>query len=84
MGTPDDILGASSGSPSGAAMPHVVFTSHLQNFVSCPASASRHASGERLAMGSTTGGLWTSMNGGDSWQCTSTNLPPVYCVRFWT
>jgi photosystem II stability/assembly factor-like uncharacterized protein len=40
------------------------------------------ASGERLAMGSTTGGLWTSSDGGDSWKCVSAHLPPIYCVRF--
>ena len=40
------------------------------------------ASGERLAMGSTTGGLWLSENGGDRWQCLSVHLPPIYCVRF--
>jgi hypothetical protein len=40
------------------------------------------ASGERLAIGSTTGGLWISMNRGDSWQCATTHLPPVYAVRF--
>lgn len=39
-------------------------------------------SGEVLAMGSTTGGLWISENGGERWQCVSANLPPVYCVRF--
>lgn len=39
-------------------------------------------SGERLVMGSTTGGLWLSENGGDSWSCLSTHLPPIYCVRF--
>ena len=38
--------------------------------------------GERLAFGSTTGGLWISEDEGDSWQCVSRNLPPVYCVRF--
>ena len=38
--------------------------------------------GERLAMGSTTGGLWVSENQGDSWNCISTHLPPVYNVRF--
>ena len=47
----------------------------------------RHAldvddSGERLAFGSTTGSVWLSENQGDSWQCLSSNLPPVYCVRF--
>ncbi|WP_422647801.1 Glycosyl hydrolase [Cupriavidus sp. H18C1] len=39
-------------------------------------------SGERLAMGSTTGGLWVSENGGERWSCVSAHLPPVYCVRF--
>ncbi len=38
--------------------------------------------GDRLAMGSSTGGLWTTDNGGDSWDCVSTNLPQIYCVRF--
>jgi photosystem II stability/assembly factor-like uncharacterized protein len=47
----------------------------------------RHAfdvdeSGNRLAFGSTTGSLWLSENGGDSWQTASTNLPPIYAVRF--
>lgn len=47
----------------------------------------RHAldideSGERLAFGSTTGSLWTSDNQGDDWVCVSSNLPPIYCVRF--
>ncbi|WP_028225740.1 WD40/YVTN/BNR-like repeat-containing protein [Paraburkholderia ferrariae] len=39
-------------------------------------------SGTRLAMGSTTGGLWTSDDGGESWHLVSAHLPPVYCVRF--
>jgi len=38
--------------------------------------------GSRLVIGSTTGGLWTSSNGGDSWQTVSLNLPPIYSVRF--
>ncbi len=47
----------------------------------------RHAldvdsSGARLAMGSSTGGLWISENGGDDWQCVTGHLPQVYCVRF--
>jgi hypothetical protein len=47
----------------------------------------RHAldiddTGERLAIGSTTGGLWISDNRGDSWQCVSTHLPPVAVTRF--
>jgi photosystem II stability/assembly factor-like uncharacterized protein len=37
--------------------------------------------GETLAMGSTTGGLWLSENGGESWQCLSRDLPPIAVVR---
>jgi hypothetical protein len=49
----------------------------------------RHAldvneSGTTLAMGSTTGGLWLSDDGGESWRTLSTHLPPVYAVRFGT
>jgi hypothetical protein len=40
------------------------------------------ASGERLAMGSTTGGLWVSENQGDQWTCLSEHLPPIHAVRF--
>ena len=39
-------------------------------------------SGERLAVGSTTGGLWISENRGDSWQCVSAHLPPINALRF--
>jgi hypothetical protein len=47
----------------------------------------RHAlaidgSGERLAFGSTTGGLWTSENGGDDWTALDARLPPVYAMTF--
>lgn len=38
--------------------------------------------GERLAFGSTTGSLWVSEDGGDSWQVVSQHLPPVYAVHF--
>ena len=38
--------------------------------------------GDRLVVGSTTGSVWISEDGGDSWQTVSTNLPPVYSVRF--
>lgn len=38
--------------------------------------------GGTLLMGSTTGGLWVSQNGGDTWQTVSTTLPPVYAVCF--
>ena len=40
--------------------------------------------GQTLAFGSTTGSVWLSEDGGDSWQTLSTNLPPVYAVRFET
>lgn len=47
----------------------------------------RHAlvvdeTGERVAFGSTTGGLWVSENQGDSWRELSAHLPPIYAVRF--
>ena len=38
--------------------------------------------GNRLVFGSTTGSLWISEDGGDSWQTVSTNLPPIYAVQF--
>lgn len=40
------------------------------------------ATGERLAIGSTTGGLWVSEDQGDSWREVTHTLPPVYAVRF--
>ena len=47
----------------------------------------RHAldvdeTGDLLAFGSTTGSVWISEDSGDSWQSVSSNLPPVYSVRF--
>jgi hypothetical protein len=47
----------------------------------------RHAlavdeTGERLAMGSTTGHLFVSENAGDSWSLVAGHLPPISCVRF--
>ncbi|HVC55297.1 MAG TPA: hypothetical protein VND95_05045 [Stellaceae bacterium] len=47
----------------------------------------RHAlavdeSGERLAFGSTTGGLWLSEDGGESWTMPEARLPPIAVVRF--
>jgi hypothetical protein len=38
--------------------------------------------GQTLMMGSTTGGLWVSENGGDAWRAVSLTLPPVYALRF--
>lgn len=40
------------------------------------------STGNRLVMGSSTGSLWVSENGGESWECVSTHLPQIYCVRF--
>ena len=47
----------------------------------------RHAlavddSGELLAFGSTSGGLWISEDGGDSWTMPEARLPPIATVRF--
>ncbi|MDO9074082.1 MAG: exo-alpha-sialidase [Rubrivivax sp.] len=40
------------------------------------------AEGRSLLMGSTTGGLWASSDGGDHWLTVSLNLPPIAAVRF--
>jgi hypothetical protein len=40
------------------------------------------ASGDRLAMGSTTGSLWVSEDAGDSWALVTSSLPPIACVRW--
>ena len=40
------------------------------------------ADGKRLAMGSTTGALWVSDSGGESWRLVNAHLPPIYAVRF--
>lgn len=40
------------------------------------------ASGDRLAMGSTTGNLWTTADGGDSWTHVTAHLPPIYALRY--
>lgn len=47
----------------------------------------RHAlgvdeSGDVLMFGSTTGSLWATQDGGDSWTSVSTNLPPIHAVKF--
>jgi hypothetical protein len=39
--------------------------------------------GERLVMGSTTGGLWASDDAGESWQLVNAHLPPIYAVRLY-
>ncbi len=38
--------------------------------------------GRTLLMGSTTGGLWASDDGGDAWHTVSAHLPPIHAVRF--
>jgi len=38
--------------------------------------------GEHLLMASTTGGLWSSADGGNSWRTVSPSLPPAVAVRF--
>jgi hypothetical protein len=47
----------------------------------------RHAlaidkAGKWLAIGSTSGHLWTSGDQGDAWQLAAGNLPPIYALRF--
>lgn len=47
----------------------------------------RHAlavdeTGERLAFGSTSGGLWLTEDGGESWSAPDARLPPINAVRF--
>jgi len=47
----------------------------------------RHAlvidtSGDRLAIGSTTGNLWASGNGGQDWTLLSAHLPPIAALAF--
>ena len=38
--------------------------------------------GRSLLMASTTGGVWSSDDAGDSWHTVSTTMPPVYAVSF--
>jgi hypothetical protein len=38
--------------------------------------------GVNLLMGSTTGGVWASDDGGDCWATLPARLPPIYAVRF--
>jgi hypothetical protein len=38
--------------------------------------------GRTLLLGSTTGTLWASADGGERWQAVALNLPPIYAVRF--
>jgi hypothetical protein len=40
------------------------------------------ATGNRLAFGSTTGSLWVTEDGGETWITVSVHLPPIYAVRF--
>ncbi|MEZ6047913.1 MAG: exo-alpha-sialidase [Planctomycetaceae bacterium] len=41
-----------------------------------------NSTGTTLVTGSTTGNLWISEDGGDSWGTISNHLPPVYCIKF--
>ena len=40
------------------------------------------ATGERLAFGSTSGGLWISEDAGETWTAPEARLPPIAAVRF--
>jgi hypothetical protein len=39
------------------------------------------ADGRTLLMGSTTGALWASSDGGDAWSTISLHLPPIFAIR---
>lgn len=39
-------------------------------------------SGSQLAFGSTTGGLWTTSDGGDHWRMAQARLPMIHAVRY--
>ena len=66
---------------------------HLLNFDSVhgrwdhQASALEHGlaiddTGDCLAIGSSTGNVWVSENGGDEWVQVSSTLPQIYAVRW--
>lgn len=38
--------------------------------------------GEKLVLGTSTGGAWVSEKGGETWETISTTLPQIYCVQF--
>ena len=38
--------------------------------------------GDRVAIGSTTGGLWTTDDGGDRWHALAARLPPIHAITF--
>ena len=40
------------------------------------------AGGDGLAFGSTTGGLWTTDDGGDHWRALEARLPPILAVAY--
>ena len=40
------------------------------------------ATGDNLVFGSSTGGLWTSPDQGDTWHMAEARLPPIYATRF--
>lgn len=40
------------------------------------------ATGDTLMFGSTTGAVWVSEDGGDTWSLVSAHLPPVHAVQF--
>ena len=40
------------------------------------------STGDHLALGSTTGNVWVTVDQGDTWQTVAEHLPPVYAVRW--
>lgn len=58
-----------------------VLSRHAYDLVWCHA-LDVDTSGERVAFGSTSGGLWLSEDAGDSWTMPEARLPPIAAVRF--
>jgi hypothetical protein len=69
-----------------AAVPAELQNESRRHVKKCPKLGGPHfialSVGNQLAMGSSTGGLWISENGGDHWDCLSNHLPQIYTVRF--
>ena len=54
----------------------------IRNDVCSISTFSTYNTGNRLAIGSTTGGFWTSDDEGDTWAALPARLPPVHAVAF--
>ena len=59
-------------------MPRIRFTNRLDRHVECPQEIDD--SGDFLVMGSMTGVLYVTANGGEIWKCVTAHLPYIYAV----